>query len=414
MNDNSKSRQTKKEFIRSSTQEKSNILNTSENRKIYRSNVTNDNNSRKSIDSSLINSYPDQKNSSSTIHKNSSDFYLLKTKTDDNQDLILDKRTSQDQGNNNVLNNMFYSNNDEEFNKTEESNDLLYFNNTNEEIKQKCEKVFNNFSVYSKEDKSFMLTQQNLIKLLKNVNVIDPNYLSLVDIDILLTKICSGMKRNLNQNQFFNFMIQLVNRIDPKGFSSNSRECSINIIRSLFNPLLDYMDKSVASEITNNISTFNGTLFNQQSIEAFIDNFELDYKVSTLLKSIHVPLKEIYNLYFHYEINNYKVEAQILDGSFNNFVSFCKDFEITPYIISLNQLVCYWRIINKKNNQRNFPSIFSDKKNIGCCFRLSNYALMLAHFSVITFNKINQNYYTNLSEPGKFVLIITREIAFFS
>jgi hypothetical protein len=224
-----------------------------------------------------------------------------------------------------------------------------------------------------------------------------------VDLDILLKKICTNTKKNLNQQQFSDLMIFIIKKLDPKGFESDPRQTCIDIIRTLFNPVLEFIDQNYSSNMNSTKCFNNGTIFVQHSVEAYIDNFNLDIKVSSFLGAIYNTLKELYTTYFHYENNNYKNDSLILQEGFNNLINFLKDFEVTPYIININQLTHYWKLINNIDQikVRKFPQIFSDSRNLGICFTLSKFALMLAHFSIITFNKINQNFYPNFSEAGK-------------
>lgn len=352
--------------------------------------------------------FNDTKNISSINHENLTEFQLFNTRTAKDTKTLLENTTDLEANcyNNNTFRNL---NEDDQEDKNidedvfNEDPDVLNFNNTNDEIKHKFNKIFNNFAVYSKEEKVFFLSFQNLIKILKLINILDTKALKYVDLDILLKKICSNTKKNLNEQQFSDLMILIIKKIDPKGFKSDPRQTSINVIRSLFNPVLEFIDQKFSSNMNSTKCFNNGTIFVQHSVEAYIDNFILDSKVSSFLSGIHNTLKELYTIYFHYENNNYKNESLILQQGFNNLLNFLKDFEVTPYIITINQLTHYWKLINNLDQikVRKFPQIFSDNKNIGNRFTLSKFALMLAHFSIITFNKINQNYYPNFSEAGK-------------
>jgi len=350
----------------------------------------------------------DQKNLSSMNQENLTEFQLFNTRTAKDTKTLLENTTELENNcyNNNTFRNL---NEDDQGNKIVgldnfmEEPEIMDFNNTNDEIKQKFYKIFNNFAVYSKDEKSFFLSFQNLIKILKKINILDTKAFKYVDLDILLKKICTNTKKNLNQQQFSDLMILIIKKLDPKGFESDPRQTCVDIIRTLFNPVLEFIDQNYSSNMNSTKCFNNGTIFVQHSVEAYIDNFILDIKVSSFLGAIYNTLKELYTTYFHYENNNYKNDSLILQEGFNNLINFLKDFEVTPYIININQLTHYWKLINNIDQIkiRKFPQIFGDSRNLGICFTLSKFALMLAHFSIITFNKINQNFYPNFSEAGK-------------
>ena len=80
---------------------------------------------------------------------------------------------------------------------------------------------------------------------------------------------------------------------------------------------------------------------------------------------------------------------------------FSKEFEIFPYLLNINQLACYWKIIFKSETNKNFAEVFDTKRNLGKFYTLSKFALTLIHFAIIVFYKINQNYYKNFTNSGK-------------
>jgi len=231
-----------------------------------------------------------------------------------------------------------------------------------DEMKNKCMKIFINFSSFSKKDKDYFLSQQSLIKILKGVNLIDERTLKMTDIDILFKKTTSFGTR-LNINQFLDFIVLLTQKIDPSMYREDAKSAVTQFIKNFFEPFAKYLDKKSGEENKPmNISSNN--IMIQNSIEQIIDNFQCDGKVYELINSVYFALKEIYMSYFHVELKPLEVE-KMLPISFQGLLDFCKDFEISNYL--------------------------EEKKDMGTVFTLSKFAALLIYFSILTFNKYKLN-----------------------
>ena len=262
------------------------------------------------------------------------------------------------------------------------------------EIKNKCMKIFINFSQFSKKDKDYYLSQQSLIKILKGVNLIDDNTLKITDIDILFKKTTSYGTR-LNINQFLDFIVLVTQKIDSAAYKQDPKGAVSNIIKTFFEPFAKYLDKKSGEDSNKNIKMSSNNVLIQNSIELIIEKFQCDAKVYELINSIYFALKEIYLSYFGVELKPLEVE-KILPISFQGLLDFCKDFEITNYLCSINQLVIYWNVMLKtpieeitKNPE--IPYLINEKKDLGTVFSLSKFTALLIYFSIMTFNKYKLN-----------------------
>ena len=274
------------------------------------------------------------------------------------------------------------------FNKDDKSVVENEINIDNDEIKEKCRKIFINFANYSKEENDFFMSQQVLVKFLKIIGLIEEKIITYADLDLIIVKVTGGKKLNLLQ--FNNFLIKLSQHIDPNNFKVNPRKSCMNIINTLFDPYLEFIQK----EIDQNESTlFQWNSYVNQKLETIIDNYDVTFHVSSLLKSIYNNLKIVYSAYFENEL----LRNANSDQSFTNYIQFIKDFEIIPLFINMNQAATYWKIVN--NLGRKSKIIFD--YDIGKNFTLSKFSMMIVHFSSIAFNKINQNYIQNITNHGK-------------
>ncbi len=262
-----------------------------------------------------------------------------------------------------------------------------------DEMKNKCMKIFINFSSFSKKDKDYFLSQQSLIKILKGVNLIDERTLKMTDIDILFKKTTSFGTR-LNINQFLDFIVLLTQKIDPSMYREDPKSAVTQFIKNFFEPFAKYLEKKTGEE-NKPINVSSNNIMIQNSIEQIIDNFQCDGKVYELINSVYFALKEIYMSYFHVELKPLEVD-KMLPISFQGLLDFCKDFEISNYLCSINQIVIYWNVMLKtrieditKNPE--IPCLIEEKKDMGTVFTLSKFAALLIYFSILTFNKYKLN-----------------------
>ena len=233
------------------------------------------------------------------------------------------------------------------------------------------------------------------------MNIISPKLLKLSDIDMILKKVCNGTK--LNSHQFLDFIVQLSMRIDPQGFELQPKNTTINIIKSFFEPFINQLEQDIYS--TNDPQNHSSQLSTQQPIITFLSKYEIDIQTVSIMNNIYYTLKEIYTSYFYYEINSTR-EGVIQQRSLDNYIEFNKDFEICPYLLNMNQIVCYWNYINN-GNYRNYQ-IFEEKRDLGKLFTLSKFACMIIHFGIMTFAKINQAFNSKFKDIEKVLFFLEK------
>ena len=171
-------------------------------------------------------------------------------------------------------------------------------------------------------------------------------------------------------------------------------------------PFAKYIEEEQHDEVSS--STLVNKLLNN-----LLTKYEVDYKVVSMINNIYYALREIYIHYFHYEINNYKDNKKVENGSYESLITFCKEFEILPYLISGYQLTCYYKLAikldprNLTNNTSN-PELIEVKKDIGTCYVFSKFCLAIVHFAVSYYNKNNKMNYSVISESEKLLLFLER------
>lgn len=285
------------------------------------------------------------------------------------------------------------------------------------DIKGMCTKIFMNFAKVSIEDNQFYLSYVNLNKILKDIKLAGKELKS-IDLDIILQKINPNGSR-LTFDQFLDLLANLARKIDAN-FLDDPQLSITNLVKMYFEPLISldeiipvHETKTNFNIVNSNASFLNGknsnlnktTVINShESLENLIDTFQITSGVKIILESIYTSLKEIYTAYFHYEINRYTDRKKIITGSFKNLIEFLKDYEIIPYLVNLNQISIYWKLMIYQ--ELNIPL---DKRfHFGNIFTFSKFCLMIFHLSILFDRKTRtENLYSD-NEVEKLVFFLEK------
>jgi hypothetical protein len=281
-------------------------------------------------------------------------------------------------------------------------------NNNNQEEKNETKttimNIFLNFSKFSNEEKEFFISFQNTIKILKILNLISNKGLKLGDIEILLKRVNPKGQR-LSSDQFMNFIVLLTSKIYYKTFPDDPKGEILKFVNNYLNPLIQYIEDKNTELISKNYGT---VYFAHKFIETKICNIKFDDKILIILNNVYNGLKTIYQSYFFYEINSYTNGNVILVKSLESLFEFCRDFEILPYIISMEKIAIFYNIlveINQEEFVENKNLIFDSNKEIGNVFTISKFASFLVHLAVISFEKFdNPNEDIKIKVEGDFDL----------
>jgi len=296
-------------------------------------------------------------------------------------------------------------------------------------ISDVCVNIFNNHSLFNNEEKDYFLSYKKLFEILYKINILSPGrttrtnfYLIESEIEILLKKINTLGLRKLNSKQFMNFIAVLADRIFNTEFEKNPKRAIEKLIVEYFLTYSNYINNTIdkdEDDIENNQKgnlylfiykkfNFIGTnkiiehfpssgQFYHKHIQKRIKSFTIDDNTIFLINSVYPGLKHIYSTYFYYEMNSFQEPYQVIYGSFNNLTEFCKNFEICPYIITLEKLAVLFDVIvnlhpsDVTNNSEN-PQLIETKKELGKIFTLSKFCLLLIHLGIFAFDKISKSF----------------------
>jgi hypothetical protein len=219
------------------------------------------------------------------------------------------------------------------------------------------------------------------------IGLLEERIIKYSDIDLIIIKVSKGNKK-LNDKQFNNFIVKLCQHMDPTSFKENPRLTCINIINTLFDPFLEFVQKRFN---LNDHTYMQWNTFVCQELEKIIEQYECNFQIIAIIKEVFPGLKTLYQSYFESELTGQVSKEK----SFQQYHLFCKDFELFPFILSLNQIALYWKLINEKQLKN-----VIDKPVIGKFFNSNKFILMNLHFSILTFDKLNSNFYTKISSHG--------------
>ena len=126
-----------------------------------------------------------------------------------------------------------------------------------------------------------------------------------------------------------------------------------------------------------------------------------------VLNSLLYTLNEIYERYFMCNVNMNPGFDN--NRSLSNFIDFCKDFEILPFILNNEtQIIIYFNALTRKKDLFKLIDDSDEKKNI---FTFNNFILFFIHLSEYNYAKIYQNITSdekNETKLSKLIMLLTK------
>lgn len=276
-------------------------------------------------------------------------------------------------------------------------------NYSEEEIIHYVHLIFLNNSLYFPKRQQYLMTTENFLKIIKNLGII-PNELKLYEIDILIRIVCP--KTNLiTYEDFMDILIKLSEKIFPKQFKKNKSTVTNFFFHNLF---LSYNEIIFDDSIT-----LKDLIKYQYSSLVYLLNIIPDDSQILVINSLLYTLNEIYEKYFIYALvpnpnNNYFLE----NGNLNNFFSFCRDFEIIPFILNETQLVTYFNLVVDNNELFKFiDEPDENKEKHEGYFSFNNFILFFIHLSAYNYSKVYESILETEdkeNELSKLMILLTK------
>ena len=253
-------------------------------------------------------------------------------------------------------------------------------------------KIFLSNSSFNKQTKEYYLNRFQIILILKKSNIINDFIISKTQADLLLTKL-KPTQNKFKFIDFMNYLTEICSYIFKEKFSQNPKKYMSKFLEYLLNNYYEYLEEKLEANYIEKEVDNNCTI---NSIKKIIDT-DIEKHALKLLLTMYTQLKKMYLCYFKYEVNEKYSKETIMLKSMEHFSSFCKDFEIMPYLINEKNLVTYYNLLlrHQKDYTETINDLFYSVKmednkkfqDIGTCFKLSSFILFLYHFSVLLYYK---------------------------
>ena len=274
-----------------------------------------------------------------------------------------------------------------ENNQLNNSNSNFVDNLSYEEIKSIC---LNIFLLYAHPvNGQFYLNLRSIFRLLKELEIINENCLSYVDIEILNQQI-NRKGDKLNSQQFLDLLAKICCLLDDS-FYKDKKGSFIKLIKLYILPYLNKYSKGNYSTKFIKDEAFNLSM-NLNFKNLILVDFHLDQDTFDVLMSIIEGIQIIYEMYFSYsELNADKNIKNIHNKSFNIFIKFLKDFDILPYLINQRLAELYWYLIISEDlnelykiseGKNYFKKLLENKEyDLGKIYTFKKFFLLLPHIS---------------------------------
>ena len=273
-----------------------------------------------------------------------------------------------------------------------ENNHQTVTSMTKAEKLEMINKIFLSNASFNKHTKEYFLTRFQIILILDKSNILNDYIISKAQADLILTKLKPNQTK-FNFVDFMNYLGEICKFIFKENYNKNPKKIISKFFEYILNNYYQYFEEELQSNYIETDVDNNCTI---NSIKKIIET-NIEKHALKLMITMYTQLKKIYSCYFKYEINEkYPIETITLK-SMENFISFSKDFEIMPYLISEKNLVTYYNLLLRYQkdytetiNDLFFSIKLEDNKtfeDLGTCFKLSTFILFLYHFSILLYYK---------------------------
>ncbi len=226
-----------------------------------------------------------------------------------------------------------------------------------EELQEKLNKVFLNYSKFNIQEENFILSHQYFMKMMRDCGLLREKYekpkentLTAEQIDITLKKVCPK-SASLNTQQFIDFFVTLAQRLYPNDFNKAPRSTVSQLVDHFLDPIVEYINEDQEGKFRYNKV--------EQSILATAEE-GIDEKTEKIMKSIYPGLLNAYKLYFPQEYNYKGIpKEKIIKESLKSLTNFNIDFDLCTPFLTREKLAIYYNCIYLLNHKN---LVFKDKK----------------------------------------------------
>ena len=282
------------------------------------------------------------------------------------------------EGSNNMIYEGKYNKNDkkkENIDLVKESNEKIL---TKEEILYYTHIIFLNNATFIKKYNKYMMSKINFLNIIKSINLISSQEI-LVGVDLIYDTI-SPKSAMIIYSQFNQILMKIIQKVYPEKYKINPKLTINYFLNKLINHYNLFFENKIPKDYLYK--------YQYNSIVKILQIIPNENQVF-IINHISPTINEIYVKYFVYELNyNHK----FIYKSSENFIKFCRDFEIIPQIINSTQAMTYYNLtIHIDQIFNNFYNAIKKYKNIqnkGIIFTLIHFMLFFIHISFYSYTKI--------------------------
>lgn len=274
---------------------------------------------------------------------------------------------------------------------------------TKERIEEICHKVFINNSYYSENEKEFLMTYQNLFKLMKDCGIISKSGLSPTEFEIIVRN-AAKIKFKFTFQSFLDILVLITKKLLSLDFTENPQQSLLKLTNQYFAVLINNNKDDQVGIVTSGEASSNNRLvqiktqqtsadqnvnlhdvnsYNIEAFEGFFEQFELDRYSQKVISSVYNCILEIYSFYFYFELRKSSDMHKTKDEGLKSLIKFAKEFEVMPYYIGLTALNKYWHVFGNYNHLL----VIDEDKNVGSLYKISDFALTIIHLSQFYYMK---------------------------
>ena len=212
-----------------------------------------------------------------------------------------------------------------------------------EELQEKLNKVFLNYSKFNIQEENFILSHQYFMKMMRDCGLLREKYekpkdntLTAEQIDITLKKVCPK-SASLNIQQFTDFFVTLAQRLFPSNFNKAPKNTLSQIVSIFLDPIVQYINE-------DNEGKFRYNKVEQSILTTASEG--IDEKTEKIMKRMYPGLLNAYKLYFPQEYNYKGIpKEKIIKESLKSLTNFNIDFDLCTPFLTREKLAIYYNCI---------------------------------------------------------------------
>lgn len=267
------------------------------------------------------------------------------------------------------------------------------------EIRDAIFKIFLTFANYSKADRTFFISSRTVQRLYSRIKSKNKSRISVSELDLMVKK-KSGKANVIDFNQFTDLLAIICSILLKNEFALNPKETLFKFIQTNFD--LSFEDNS---------SVFKETASGHLMLQNIIEQHLISLEANGYFTQMQNAFLEIYKVYFEYETKIKAPLHKVREMSSEHLINFAHDFEIIPFVMSVNQVVVTWMALVSDNTKviidEDNKTLVKGSENVGLVFTLNKFIAFLYYACQFKFEKLG-SYTNDLAEFEKLLIFFEK------